>query len=167
MSYALPAHRPLASAGAHPGEDDVLALLRPQNRRRLSTLDEGIREAVTLLQHPDVNAGCPSPPACACGSARRQAADPSVDNKDQMSARAQITADRGGQPLTPGAVEAPAASPVKQVSERLPPPPSRPPGEAAPGALLQPRDRSKQGGGARPGIPAWRDWEGDRGPSGS
>ncbi|WP_421187600.1 DUF342 domain-containing protein [Aeromonas sanarellii] len=120
-------------------EDDVLALLRLSNCRRYQPLDEGIREAVTLLNTltstPDAPAHPPVPVA------RRQDARLLIQvDKDQMSARAQITADWGGQPLTLAQLrEALAASPVKQgVSERLLAAAVQAAGEAAPGALLSP-----------------------------
>ncbi|QXC32075.1 FapA family protein [Aeromonas sp. FDAARGOS 1409] len=120
-------------------EDDVLALLRLSNCRRYQPLDEGIREAVTLLNTltstPDAPAHPPVPVA------RRQDARLLIQvDKDQMSARAQITADWGGQPLTLAQLrEALAASPVKQgVSERLLAAAVLAAGEAAPGALLSP-----------------------------
>lgn len=120
-------------------EDDVLALLRLSNCRRYQPLDEGIREAVTLLNTltstPDAPAHPPVPVA------RRQDARLLIQvDKDQMSARAQITADWGGQPLTLAQLrEALAASPVKQgVSERLLAAAVQVAGEAAPGALLSP-----------------------------
>ncbi|MFM5879331.1 DUF342 domain-containing protein [Aeromonas sanarellii] len=120
-------------------EDDVLALLRLSNCRRYQPLDEGIREAVTLLNTltstPDAPAHPPVPVA------RRQDARLLIQvDKDQMSARAQITADWGGQPLTLVQLrEALAASPVKQgVSERLLAAAVQAAGEAAPGALLSP-----------------------------
>ncbi|MFQ2100167.1 DUF342 domain-containing protein [Aeromonas sanarellii] len=120
-------------------EDDVLALLRLSNCRRYQPLDEGIREAVTLLNTltstPDAPAHPPVPVA------RRQDARLLIQvDKDQMSARAQITADWGGQPLTLAQLrEALAASPVKQgVSERLLAAAIQAAGEAAPGALLSP-----------------------------
>ena len=120
-------------------EDDVLALLRLSNCRRYQPLDEGIREAVTLLNTltstPDAPAHPPVPVA------RRQDARLLIQvDQDQMSARAQITADWGGQPLTLAQLrEALAASPVKQgVSERLLAAAVQAAGEAAPGALLSP-----------------------------
>lgn len=120
-------------------ENDILALLRLSNCRRYQPLDEGIREAVTLLNTltstPDAPAHPPVPVA------RRQDARLLIQvDKDQMSARAQITADWGGQPLTLAQLrEALAASPVKQgVSERLLAAAVQAAGEAAPGALLSP-----------------------------
>ncbi|MGS3137712.1 DUF342 domain-containing protein [Aeromonas sanarellii] len=120
-------------------EDDVLALLRLSNCRRYQPLDEGIREAVTLLNTltstPDAPAHPPVPVA------RRQDARLLIQvDQDQMSARAQITADWGGQPLTLAQLrEALAASPVKQgVSERLLAAAVQAASEAAPGALLSP-----------------------------
>ena len=120
-------------------ESDVLALLRLSNCRRYEPLGEGIREAVTLLNaliaEPDAPAHPPVP------IARRQDARLLIQvEKDQMSARAQITADWGGQPLTLARLqEALAASTVKQgVSERLLAAAIQAEGEAAPGAQLNP-----------------------------
>jgi len=120
-------------------EDDVLALLRLSNCRRYQPLDEGIREAVTLLNTltstPDAPAHPPVP------IARRQDARLLIQvEKDQMSARAQITADWGGQPLTLAQLqEALAASPVRMgVSERLLAAALQAASSAAPGAQLSP-----------------------------
>lgn len=120
-------------------ESDVLALLRLSNCRRYEPLGEGIREAVTLLNaliaEPDAPAHPPVP------IARRQDARLLIQvDKDQMSARAQITADWGGQPLTLTRLqEALAASTVKQgVSDRLLAAAIQAAGEAAPGAQLNP-----------------------------
>ncbi|WP_042077889.1 DUF342 domain-containing protein, partial [Aeromonas sanarellii] len=120
-------------------EDEVLALLRLSNCRRYQPLDEGIREAVTLLNTLTSTPNTPAHPPVPV--ARRQDARLLIQvDKDQMSARAQITADWGGQPLTLVQLrEALAASPVKQgVSERLLAAAVQAAGEAAPGALLSP-----------------------------
>ncbi|MGU5716188.1 FapA family protein [Aeromonas taiwanensis] len=120
-------------------EADVLALLRLSNCRRYQPLDEGIRQAVTLLNallsQPDAPAHPPVP------IARRQDARLLIQvDKDQMSARAQITADWGGNPLTLAQLhEALAASPVRMgVSERLLAAALQAASEAAPGAQLSP-----------------------------
>ncbi|WP_241496611.1 hypothetical protein [Aeromonas caviae] len=91
----LPAHHP-GPHRAHPGKrrPGPAATL---NCRRYEPLGEGIREAVTLLNaliaEPDAPAHPPVP------IARRQDARLLIQvDKDQMSARAQITADWGGQP---------------------------------------------------------------------
>ncbi|WP_340136790.1 hypothetical protein [Aeromonas caviae] len=108
----LPAHHPGLTEPIQ--ESDVLALLRLSNCRRYEPLGEGIREAVTLLNaliaEPDAPAHPPVP------IARRQDARLLIQvDKDQMSARAQITADWGGQPLTLARLqEALTASTVKQ-----------------------------------------------------
>ena len=120
-------------------EADVLALLRLSNCRRYQPLDEGIRQAVTLLNallsQPDAPAHPPVP------IARRQDARLQIQvDKDQMSARAQITADWGGNPLTLAQLhEALAASPVRVgVSERLLAAALQAASEAPPGAQLSP-----------------------------
>ncbi|MGS3183377.1 FapA family protein [Aeromonas taiwanensis] len=120
-------------------EADVLALLRLSNCRRYQPLDEGIRQAVTLLNallsQPDAPAHPPVP------IARRQDARLLIQvDKDQMSARAQITADWGGNHLTLAQLhEALAASPVRMgVSERLLAAALQAASEAAPGAQLSP-----------------------------
>ncbi|WP_421281416.1 FapA family protein [Aeromonas taiwanensis] len=120
-------------------EADVLALLRLSNCRRYQPLDEGIRQAVTLLNtllsQPDAPAHPPVP------IARRQDARLLIQvDKDQMSARAQITADWGGNPLTLAQLhEALAASPVRMgVSDRLLAAALQAASEAAPGAQLSP-----------------------------
>ncbi|WP_331384921.1 DUF342 domain-containing protein [Aeromonas taiwanensis] len=120
-------------------EADILALLRLSNCRRYQPLDEGIRQAVTLLNallsQPDAPAHPPVP------IARRQDARLLIQvDKDQMSARAQITADWGGNPLTLAQLhEALAASPVRMgVSERLLAAALQAASEAAPGAQLSP-----------------------------
>lgn len=120
-------------------EADVLALLRLSNCRRYQPLDEGIRQAVTLLNallsQPDAPAHPPVP------IARRQDARLLIQvDKDQMSARAQITADWGGNPLTLAQLhEALAASPVRMgVSERLLAAALQAASEAPPGAQLNP-----------------------------
>ena len=78
-------------------ESDVLALLRLSNCRRYEPLGEGIRESRHPAQRPHCRAGCPR--ASASPIARRQDARLLIQvDKDQMSARAQITADWGGQP---------------------------------------------------------------------
>ena len=120
-------------------EADVLALLRLSNCRRYQPLDEGIRQAVTLLNallsQPDAPAHPPVP------IARRQDARLLIQvDKDQMSARAQIIADWGGNPLTLAQLhEALAASPVRVgVSERLLAAALQAASSAAPGAQLSP-----------------------------
>ncbi|WP_421272693.1 FapA family protein [Aeromonas taiwanensis] len=125
--------------GAPIQEADVLALLRLSNCRRYQPLDEGIRQAVTLLNtllsQPDAPAHPPVP------IARRQDARLLIQvDKDQMSARAQITADWGGNPLTLAQLhEALAASPVRMgVSDRLLAAALQAASEAAPGAQLSP-----------------------------
>ncbi|WP_349919965.1 DUF342 domain-containing protein [Aeromonas veronii] len=80
-------------------EADVLGLLRASNCRRYQPLTEGIRQAVTLLgalqDNPDAPSHAPVP------IAQRQDARLLLQvEKDLMSARAQITADWGGKPLT-------------------------------------------------------------------
>lgn len=131
--------RIIPGLGAPIQEADVLALLRLSNCRRYQPLDEGIRQAVTLLNallsQPDAPAHPPVP------IARRQDARLLIQvDKDQMSARAQITADWGGNPLTLAQLhEALAASPVRVgVSERLLAAALQAASSAAPGAQLSP-----------------------------
>lgn len=131
--------RIIPGLGAPIQEADVLALLRLSNCRRYQPLDEGIRQAVTLLNallsQPDAPAHPPVP------IARRQDARLLIQvDKDQMSARAQIIADWGGNPLTLAQLhEALAASPVRVgVSERLLAAALQAASEAPPGAQLSP-----------------------------
>ncbi|MGL5815482.1 MAG: FapA family protein [Aeromonas sp.] len=80
-------------------ERDVLSLLRASNCRRYQPLTEGIRQAVALLgalhDNPDAPSHAPVPIA-----QRQDARLLLLVEKDQMSAKAQITADWGGKPLT-------------------------------------------------------------------
>lgn len=105
----------IAPGLTHPAtEADVLSLLRASNCRRYQPLTEGIRQAVALLgalqDNPDAPAHVPVPIA-----QRQDARLLLLVEKDQMSARAQITADWGGKPLSLEQVQqALTASPIKQ-----------------------------------------------------
>lgn len=120
-------------------EHHVLALLRLSNCRRYQPLDEGIRQAVTLLNTLLTQPDAPSHPPVPIAQ-RQDARLLILIDKDQMSASAQITADWGGSSLTLAQLqEAVAASPVKQgVSERLLAAAIKAASEAAPGTRLNP-----------------------------
>jgi hypothetical protein len=120
-------------------EQHVLALLRLSNCRRYQPLDEGIRQAVALLNTLLTQPDAPSHPPVHIAQ-RQDARLLILIDKDQMSASAQITADWGGNPLTLAQLqEAVAASPIKQgVSERLLAAAIKAASEAAPGARLSP-----------------------------
>lgn len=129
----------IAPGLAHPiTEAQVLSLLLASNCRRYQPLNEGIRQAVgllnALLANPDARPHPPVPIA-----QRHDACVLVVIEQDAMSATAQLTADWGGKCLTQAQLQdAVVASGIKQgLSDSLLAAAILASKEAAPGAQLR------------------------------
>ncbi|MGK4474738.1 DUF342 domain-containing protein [Aeromonas molluscorum] len=81
-------------------EADVLALLHASNCRRYQPLHEGIKQAVILLNTLQSKPDAPIPPNPIPIAKRQDARLMILIDSDKMTARAQITCDWGGKPLT-------------------------------------------------------------------
>ena len=120
-------------------EQDVQALLLASNCRRYQPLNEGIKQAISLLNTLLTNPAAPVPANPIPVGKRQDARLAVIVEKDRMSAIAQITADWGGKYVTLEQLkEAIAISEIKQgVSEQLLTAAIQSAKEAAPGSQLK------------------------------
>ncbi|MGH1409218.1 MAG: DUF342 domain-containing protein [Aeromonas sp.] len=120
-------------------EQDVQALLLASNCRRYQPLPEGITQAISLLNTLLTDPAAPVPANPIPIGKRQDARLAVMVEKDRMSAIAQITADWGGNYVTPEQLqEAIASSEIKQgLSEQLLTAAIQSAKEAAPGSQLK------------------------------